>query len=239
MKRAFWNVMSLLLLVSLLTTSCANDGELYVEAADKILQNYGGELAFGEGMGVGVGSKGNQYKYLNVELSGSSLLHYGLSPDLVMTHIAAEFAKTVPDDITEIQVELSALPSEDGPMDFARTTSVEQAKWVNEKEAILHRCIEYIGSSDIPELTKSFTDEFSEWFLENDGEAAIREINALIGDYRGSMFRGYDLVAADSVPDKELLAIYGLIMGADENFTISVLIDPEDSSDRSVVGIGY
>ncbi|MEL6972292.1 MAG: hypothetical protein AAFZ63_17475 [Bacteroidota bacterium] len=239
MKNALYNSMALLLLLGLLITGCTSDNDRYDEAAQLILENYGGELAYGEGMGVGVGNKGNKYKYLSVELSESPLLNYGISPGLVMTHITAEFAKGAPDDIHEIQVELSQLPSEDGPMDFSMTTALDEAKLVNQKEEILHRCLDKIGANDIPELTALFTDEFREAFMSNEGEEVVQGINAMIGDYSGSMFRGYDIVSTDSLPDKDLILIRGLMLGTTANASIGIVIDPELSADQSIVTIQY
>ena len=237
MKSVLYNSMALLLPLGLLITSCASDNDRYDEAAHLILENYGGELAYGEG--VGAGSKGGKYKYLDVELSGSSILQYGISPGLVMTHITAEFAKAASDDILEIQVELSSLPSEDGPVDFSMTTAIEEAKLVNEKEEILHRCLDKIGANDISELTALFTDEFREAFMSNEGEEVVHGINTMIGDYSGSMFRDYDIVSTDSLPDKDLILIRGLMLGTTANANIGIVIDPELPADQSIVTIQY
>ncbi|MEL7252189.1 MAG: hypothetical protein AAFZ63_17510 [Bacteroidota bacterium] len=239
MKSALYNSLPLLLLFGLLINSCTIDNEIYDEAAQMILQNYGGELAYGEGFGAGVGNKGSTYKYLSVELSESPLLNYGISPGLVMTHITAEFAKGAPDDLVEIQVELNSLPSEDGPMDFSLTTALEEAKLINEKEEILHRCIDKIALNDISELTTLFTDQYNEWFANNDGEQVVRGINTMIGDYGGSLFRGYDIMRVDSIPDKDFILISGLMLGTTANANIGVIIDPALSLDHSIVAIRY
>ncbi|MEL6973109.1 MAG: hypothetical protein AAFO02_23295, partial [Bacteroidota bacterium] len=66
-----------------------------------------------------------------------------------------------------------------------------------------------------------------------------RGINTMIGDYGGSLFRGYDIMRVDSIPDKDFILISGLMLGTTANANIGVIIDPALSLDHSIVAIRY
>ena len=232
------NSVSLIFLISLLISSCI-DYEIYETPVNTIMENYGGELAYGPGVGVGAGSKGAKYDYLSVELSNSLFLEYGISPGYVITHIATEFAKVTPENISEIQVELSSIPTESGNKYFAKTISIEEAKLIISKEDIMHKCFEKIASNNIAELTPLLTDEFKIEFKDNNGESVIKKINEMIGNYKNSVFRGYDFVENDLTPNKNYILLNGLIMGSKQNVDISVIIDPDKSNNQSIIALRY
>lgn len=232
------NLRLLLLTISVFIYSCI-DYEIYQNPVNIILQNYGGEIEYGPGMGIGAGSKGNKYDYLSVELSNSLFLQYGISPDLLMTHIATEFAKVTPDNISEIQVELSDIPFNNEVKNFSKTISIDEAKLIIQKEKILHNCFDKIALNNISEFTSTLTEEFEIAFSEQDGELVIKEINKMIGEYKGSIFRGYDILVNNSVPEKELILLNGLMLGSVQNAVISIIIDPQKSSDRCILEMKY
>lgn len=231
-------ILIIILSVNLLICSCTNF-EIYKEPANIILQNYGGEITYGEGTGIGDKENGNKYNYLSVELSNSQFLQYGISPVHVITHIATEFAKVAPKEIGEVQVTLNDLPTENGIESFNETIPMEELKLIISKESILHSCFDKIALDTISEFTPFLTEEFKTKFIDNKGDLVIKKINEMIGEYKGSVFRGYDLMGIDSLPNNEFILLNGLMLGTKQNADLSIIIDPKKSKNQCIVELRY
>ncbi|KAA3635103.1 MAG: hypothetical protein DWQ02_10360 [Bacteroidetes bacterium] len=229
------NPLILILTISIFIYSC-NNYENYKAPANVIIQNYGGELAYGAGVGV---SNGNKYDYLSVELSKSLFLQYGILPGNVITHIATEFAKVTPHNIKEIHIELVDIPTDNGTRVFSEKISIEEAKLIISKENILHNCFDKIALNNITELTPFLTEDYKTSFIEKDGELAIKGINEMIGQYKGSMFRGYDFMGNDSILGKDFILLNGLMLGSKVNAELSIIIDPEKPDNECIVALRY
>jgi len=82
-----------------------------------------------------------------------------------------------------------------------------------------------------------FTDEYKLQFDNNNGQSIIKEVKELLGTYKGSMYRGYEIMGNDSIPDKDFIKLNGLILGSKENVILGVIINPEMKDDESIVAI--
>ena len=132
---------------------------------------------------------------------------------------------------------LATISSDNEVKIFSKNISIEELKLIINKEEILHKCFDRIASKDIAELTPFLSEEYRTYFLENEGEIAIKNINQVIGKYKVSMFRGYEITTNELTPDKQFIMLNGLMLGTIQNVDINIIIDPEKPNNKSVVAL--